>query len=426
MSATVTLVGSASGDGPDPLWVGSVTLADGDYLLVASISGGGEDPPAPDWGGVAWTPMDATGPYNHVVQVNLYGPATAGTHDLNVTNDGDVPHGAALALKLSGFDPSAFDVDGWSWGGNISLGVGSGGSTTPVAGGETAVAFLFVDGPTSDGEPTFADGWAALGWIGTTGDGDPTADVTLAAACLPDCTTDAQDSGAASGAVRGIAIWLGLFKPAAPAVVTAFDGSSIALIAEPAPSEVTVYPPSYPLFPERVNGAHGVDETLSFITDVMVARTLTEQRMALRAVPVRELRFICSARDQDAADRMLGTLWSLGNDPVYVPLWCDARPLLVAIPPSTSSYVVYFDAANADVSGNLVVLWAGPEQYEELLATAVYATGITAQTRPLAAYAAGVTSVVPIVSMQLVEAAATPRPNAAAVDVALAFRVVQP
>lgn len=72
----------------------------------------------------------------------------------------------------------------------------------------------------------------------------------------------------------------------------------------------------------------GVNDSQTWMTDIMTAYDDTEQRVQLRVVPSRAFDYVAKALDDREAGLLMSLLWAWQGRSYGVPLWMDAAPLL--------------------------------------------------------------------------------------------------
>lgn len=117
-----------------------------------------------------------------------------------------------------------------------------------------------------------------------------------------------------------------------------------------------------PVFPFRPNWRSVVVERLEWLTDVVEARDLTEDRTQLRGFPRRYLEYELLESGYDAG-RLDALLWGWQAKQYTLPIWTDPQKLDVelaagatSIPAATEGYDFY--------AGGKAVLWQDERNYE--------------------------------------------------------------
>ena len=105
----------------------------------------------------------------------------------------------------------------------------------------------------------------------------------------------------------------------------------------------------------------GIRERLEWLTDVMVARDGTEQRVRLRDYPRRSLEY--SVLATDAAQALDALVWGLQDRLVAVPLWWDAQRVTTGVSAGAMSLTVTTTGRDYQ-AGGLVALGDGQAAQE--------------------------------------------------------------
>jgi hypothetical protein len=154
-------------------------------------------------------------------------------------------------------------------------------------------------------------------------------------------------------------------------------------------------------FSVAADWSEGIEESIEFLTDVLVAYSDNEQRRALRQLPRRALKYRALTMNALDAAGMESMIYGWQQQPFGVPFWPDVQPLESAIPVGT--YVI--PVATADrlfAPGGIVALFSNEYQFEALSIVSVASNAITCSSPTTFAWAAGaVTRVVPVVLCRL-------------------------
>jgi hypothetical protein len=115
------------------------------------------------------------------------------------------------------------------------------------------------------------------------------------------------------------------------------------------------------VFAVKPNGSFA--ESLGYLTDIIQSWNGSEQRISLREIPARALRFTATAPTQGAAQKMVTRMFVTGRFMTAVPLWPDAIEL--SAPVSIGSYQIATDTDGRDfVAGGLCILWRDADTWE--------------------------------------------------------------
>jgi hypothetical protein len=172
------------------------------------------------------------------------------------------------------------------------------------------------------------------------------------------------------------------------------------------------------LFPVKPNGDRGVDELYGYLTDIITGWDDTEQRVQLRAVPARQLRFTATMFDPRQAADVYARLYGVGMGIFSVPIWPDATPLTAVV--NAGDTVINIDTTSrAFAVGGLVLLWSDQWTWESVVITGVSASYLTTAATTYTWQVAG-TLAIPLMSGRLLSAAdlKTQAPVFAEVEVA--------
>lgn len=129
------------------------------------------------------------------------------------------------------------------------------------------------------------------------------------------------------------------------------------------------------LFSVAPEWGNGIKETISFLTNVLVAYSDNEQRRGLRQIARRGLKYRALALTARNAAGMESLVWGWQNQPYGVPWWPDSSALTSDI--AEGSFVVPCDTTDRlfAVDG-LAVIWVDEFTFEALTITAVNADSI--------------------------------------------------
>lgn len=145
----------------------------------------------------------------------------------------------------------------------------------------------------------------------------------------------------------------------------------------------------FPYVPERP-----VEESLEFLTNVLVNEDGSEQRMSLRAAPRQLLEFSVLLDSDNERDRLNALLFDWQSRVFGVPMWWEERPLAQDAVAGTSTF--FFDTAFGDFRvGGLVLLLDAYNDFEVFEISSLTATSATVLGELAKDRAAGVTRVVP-------------------------------
>lgn len=125
----------------------------------------------------------------------------------------------------------------------------------------------------------------------------------------------------------------------------------------------------------RPNWKQPVNERLAWLTDVIEAEDSTEQRIALREIPRREMDYTVTL-SAESRRRMEAKLWDWQARLFALPIWTDGSRIDAAA--AVGATALSFDTATYDyVDGGLVALIAGPSSFEVTEIHTVDAGGLT-------------------------------------------------
>lgn len=126
----------------------------------------------------------------------------------------------------------------------------------------------------------------------------------------------------------------------------------------------------------------GIKETISYLTNVLVARDDSEQRRGLRRHARRGLEFTAKTLQPLDAAGLEALLWGWQHLPYGVPFWPDTIPLDADL----AAGALFIPATTADrlfAVGGMVLLWADEFTFEALTITSVTSSsiGVSAPTQ---------------------------------------------
>jgi hypothetical protein len=154
----------------------------------------------------------------------------------------------------------------------------------------------------------------------------------------------------------------------------------------------------------------GIDDEVSFATDVMVAYDDTEQRMMLRAVPNRSVSFTASALDSRESGLFASLLWSWQARSYGVPLWMDASVLTAD--GAQGSNTVTVDTANLTLAVNdTVLIFADAFNWFASAVQEIAADHLTLETRLDRNFFKGKALVIPVIMGRVASAVPFDRPT---------------
>jgi hypothetical protein len=166
----------------------------------------------------------------------------------------------------------------------------------------------------------------------------------------------------------------------------------------------------------------GIDEALGYLTDVMAAYDTTEQRMQLREIPTRQVKYTAMAIDAKESALLMALLYAWQGRSYGVLIWQRAAPLGFTISAGEQDLVV--DTTFMDIAvGETVILISDAFRW--------FASTVEAKTAGTLRLASGVdrdfssseTLVVPVVLGRVAETASVLRPTNASAVLAVAFDV---
>jgi hypothetical protein len=121
----------------------------------------------------------------------------------------------------------------------------------------------------------------------------------------------------------------------------------------------------------------GIEETISDLTDVMVAYDDSEQRRALRRFPRLGLKFSALTLNARDAAGMESLIWGWQHQPYGVPFWPDAQPLLADV--AAGATVIEVNTVDRLFAvGGIFMIWGDEFTFEALTILAMDSGSITA------------------------------------------------
>lgn len=163
------------------------------------------------------------------------------------------------------------------------------------------------------------------------------------------------------------------------------------------------------LFSIAPEWSEGMEESIEYLTDVLVAYSDNEQRRGLRQIPRRAMRFRALALNARDSAGMESLVWGWQNQPYGVPWWPDAQPLLGDVP--AGSFVIPVDTTDRlFIAGGLVAIWKDEYTFEALSVTATDAGSVTVASPTEFSWPAGPgTRVIPVLLCRLPSKASVKR-----------------
>lgn len=130
------------------------------------------------------------------------------------------------------------------------------------------------------------------------------------------------------------------------------------------------------LFSVQPDWSEGIAESISYLTDVLVAYSDNEQRRGLRQFPRRALRFRALALNARNSAGMESLIWGWQDQPYGVPWWPDATPLTGNV--SAGSFSIPCNTADRQfAAGGLCCIWQDEFTFEALTVESVSPTAVT-------------------------------------------------
>lgn len=153
----------------------------------------------------------------------------------------------------------------------------------------------------------------------------------------------------------------------------------------------------------------GIDDTKSWLTDIIEAWDESEQRIALRVVPKRKLTFKVSAMDERESGLLDSLLWGWMARSYGVPMWMNRGELTSAV--VLDQTIIPVDTTAMElVAGMQVLLLVDPFTWYASTVLAFTGASITLETGVDAAYPAR-TTVVPVLLGRLPAEVTVERPT---------------
>lgn len=119
-----------------------------------------------------------------------------------------------------------------------------------------------------------------------------------------------------------------------------------------------------------------VEETISYLTDVLKMYDDTEQRRGLRSIPRRGLKFRALTLEARDAAGLEALLWGWQHQPYGVPFWQDAQPLEANI--SIGDVTIQVNTIDRlFAAGGIAVIWKDEFTFEALTILSITADSIT-------------------------------------------------
>lgn len=171
-----------------------------------------------------------------------------------------------------------------------------------------------------------------------------------------------------------------------------------------------------------------IDETISYLTDVLHSYDDTEQRRGLRSIPRRNLKFQAKTLNARDAAGMESLLWGWQHQPYGVPFWQDAQPLESDIAAGTFG----IQANTVDrlfAVGGICLIWTDQFTFEALTISGIAADLITVASPTQFAWKAGAgVKIVPIFLARIANAVDLDRlwSAADAIDIEFMGEALQP
>lgn len=173
------------------------------------------------------------------------------------------------------------------------------------------------------------------------------------------------------------------------------------------------------VFSARPGFSPSMQERVGFVTDVITARDKSEQRIQVREIPDRELRFTVTLVDGRDVGDVAGRLFVAGADVLLTPYWPDMTPLTAAASPSDTA--LWLDTTTRTfAAGDVAVLWRDQWNYQAVTIDTVFADHLTL-TQPLGSSWPAGTTCAPSFSARLLTAPSMQRLSGDAATTDLAF-----
>lgn len=129
------------------------------------------------------------------------------------------------------------------------------------------------------------------------------------------------------------------------------------------------------------------DETLEWLTDVLVAEDQTEQRRALRKNPRQSFAWEMFLEDGPERSLFENILFDWQSRVFGLPVWHESTPLTAAVTGGATTVITVASTADADYrDGGLVVLWESQTKFDVLNLVSHTATTLTVLNPPASSY----------------------------------------
>lgn len=174
------------------------------------------------------------------------------------------------------------------------------------------------------------------------------------------------------------------------------------------------------LFTARPDGSVGFEETYGYETDVLTAWDGTEQRVLLRELPTRTLRFAALLTDSLEVADVMGRLFANGVLPFSVPLWPDATRPAWRVNPGDAQIVVT-TTGRGFVAGGTALLWKDQWTFEAVVINQVFSDHLTLVGTVAGSWPAEGSVIVPLISARLLSAPSVERISGGVASVDLEF-----
>jgi hypothetical protein len=165
----------------------------------------------------------------------------------------------------------------------------------------------------------------------------------------------------------------------------------------------------------------GMEESIEFLTDVLIAYSDNEQRRGLRQLPRRALRYRALTLNARDAAGMESLVWGWQNQPYGVPWWPDAQPLASDV--AAGSFVI--PVATADrlfAPGGLLCILVDEYTFEALSIASVASNSVTTTSPTQFSWTGGPgTRVMPVLLCRLPDKVDVKRFNSAIDQIDLDF-----
>ncbi len=223
--------------------------------------------------------------------------------------------------------------------------------------------------------------------------------------------------------IHSVYVWAAGVDPIANTLTWTFRTrtSSVTYVAVTTPgSDLTLSGTRLTLFAVPPDGIAAQRERYGYLSDVITSRQRTEQRVQLRAIPGRELRFHpLVVTDADALE-LMSKLYAHGGGVYALPFWPDASELTAPVAPGATA--VYADTTTrAFAPGGTAILWTSQRACEPFVIDQVFADHLTVAGTISGAYAAPRAIVAPLLAARLTEAPQLSRPGGPVAETDVAF-----